>query len=225
MSTEEAAQERYPGPRELAYPQVIIQVNAGIIKSFYVRYVKRALDLVIAIIGLVFALPIILVSAVLVVAETSGPVIYLQERVGLGGKPFRVIKLRSMVANAEKDGAQWAVKNDSRITKVGSFIRKTRIDELPQLINVIKGEMSMIGPRPERAFFTYQFNSEIPGFIDRLRVKPGLTGWAQVNGGYEITPKQKLALDLEYIENLSWRMELLILLKTVKVITNGEGAR
>lgn len=223
---EEALRERYS---EAADRAVIARPTAPE-KSLgrvgpYVKFGKRAFDLVFALVGIVFAIPVIALFALLVVLESKGPAFYLQERVGLGGTRFNVIKLRSMVSDAEKDGARWADKNDARITKVGSFIRKTRIDELPQLINVIKGEMSVVGPRPERALFTNRFNKEIPGFVDRLQVKPGLTGWAQVNGGYDITPQHKLKLDMEYIGELSWRKDFIILLKTVKVVLTGEGAR
>lgn len=117
------------------------------------------------------------------------------------------------------------MKDDPRVTKVGSFIRKTRIDELPQLINVLKGEMSLIGPRPERPVFTQQFNEEISGFEKRLIVKPGITGWAQVNGGYDISPEEKLSLDIYYIRNLSILTDIKIIFKTVKVVITGDGAR
>ena len=130
-----------------------------------------------------------------------------------------------MVHDAEKNGAKWAEKNDMRVTLFGKFIRKTRIDELPQLWNVIKGEMSLIGPRPELEVFYRKFEETIPNFRDRLAVKPGLAGWAQVNGGYDITPEEKLRYDLEYIDNLSFKLEIKILLKTIKVIFTGEGAR
>ncbi|NLM25552.1 MAG: hypothetical protein GX208_05495 [Firmicutes bacterium] len=121
--------------------------------------------------------------------------------------------------------AQWADKNDPRVTRVGRFIRKTRIDELPQLLNVLLGEMSIIGPRPERPNFTIEFNDVIPGFINRLRVRPGLTGWAQINGGYDRTPEEKLELDFFYIENRSPLLDLQIIVKTIKVVLTGEGAR
>ena len=178
-----------------------------------------------SLLALPIAIPIILIFAVIIKLETPGPAFFLQERVGLHGKYFKVIKLRSMGVNAEKNGAQWATKNDPRVTKVGAFIRKTRIDELPQLFNVLKGDMSLIGPRPERPMFTAQFNEEIPGFIDRLQVKPGITGWAQVNGGYDITPKEKLELDRYYINNMSFWLDLKIILKTIKVCLTGDGAR
>lgn len=191
----------------------------------YYPYIKRILDILLVLLALPIAIPIILIFAIFIKLETPGPAFFLQERVGLHGKYFKVIKLRSMELNAEKNGAQWATKNDPRVTKVGAFIRKTRIDELPQLINVLKGDMSLIGPRPERPVFTAQFNEEIPGFIDRLQVKPGITGWAQVNGGYDITPREKLELDRYYINNMSFWLDLKIILKTIKVCITGDGAR
>ena len=130
-----------------------------------------------------------------------------------------------MRTDAEKFGAQWAEKDDPRITKVGKFIRKTRIDEIPQLFNILRGDMGIIGPRPERPMFTVQFDEKIPGFINRLSVKPGLTGWAQVNGGYEATPAEKLEDDLYYIKNRSFLLDMKIIFKTVGVVLTGHGAR
>lgn len=130
-----------------------------------------------------------------------------------------------MKDDAEKNGAQWAERDDPKVTKVGKFIRKTRIDELPQLWNVLKGDMSLIGPRPERPMFTAQFNNQIPVFVERLIVKPGLTGWAQVNGGYDITPREKLKYDLYYINNMNLLLDLKIILLTIKVVFTGNGAR
>lgn len=203
--------------------QYIIRAQKANVK--YYPYIKRFLDILLSLLALPIAIPIILIFAVIIKLETPGPAFFLQERVGLHGKYFKVIKLRSMKVNAEKNGAQWAAKNDPRVTKVGAFIRKTRIDELPQLFNILKGDMSLIGPRPERPMFTAQFNEEIPGFIDRLQVKPGITGWAQVNGGYDITPKEKLELDRYYINNMSFWLDLKIILKTIKVCITGDGAR
>ncbi|MCM3571138.1 exopolysaccharide biosynthesis polyprenyl glycosylphosphotransferase [Neobacillus mesonae] len=188
-------------------------------------YVKRFYDILLAAAGIILALPIVLFFAVLIVLETPGSPFYIQERMGKNGKCFKLIKLRSMRMDAEKDGAKWAQKNDPRVTKVGAFIRKTRIDELPQLLTVLKGDMSIVGPRPERPVFTEKFNKEIHGFSNRLLVKPGLTGLAQVNGGYNISPKEKLQYDLEYIQNLTFSLELKIMIKTIKVLLTGEGAR
>nr|WP_286232236.1 sugar transferase [Neobacillus mesonae] len=188
-------------------------------------YVKRAYDLLLAAVGIIITLPIVVLFAILIVMETPGSPFYIQERMGKNGKCFKLIKLRSMRMDAEKEGAKWAEKNDPRITNVGAFIRKTRIDELPQLLSVLKGDMSIIGPRPERPMFTEKFNKEIKGFKNRLLVKPGITGLAQVNGGYEMTPREKLQYDLEYIQNLTFSLELKIIIKTFKVIVTGEGAR
>lgn len=188
-------------------------------------FINRIFDLALGFIGLLLAIPIMAIFGALIKMEDGGPIFYKQERVGLQGKHFMLYKLRSMTVNAEKNGAQWAEVDDPRVTRVGKFIRKTRIDELPQLLNVILGDMTIVGPRPERPEFVIQFDQEVPGFILRLRVKPGLTGWAQVNGGYDITPKEKLELDLYYIQNRSLRLNLRIFLKTFAVLLTGEGAR
>lgn len=186
---------------------------------------KRLTDFFLSIVLLIPAIPICLISAIFIILETNGNPLYVQERVGLNGDKFKIYKLRSMYSDAEKDGHKWAEKEDSRITKVGSIIRKTRIDELPQLINIIKGEMAIIGPRPERPEFIEEFLNEIPDFNDRLAVKPGITGWAQVNGGYELSPKEKLQYDQYYIENENFLLDLMILFKTIKVVFTGEGSR
>ncbi|MCA1048630.1 exopolysaccharide biosynthesis polyprenyl glycosylphosphotransferase [Priestia aryabhattai] len=186
---------------------------------------KTIFDFLIALVGLLITSPILILFIIAIKLESKGPAFFLQERVGAKGELFHVIKLRSMNINAEQNGAQWAIKNDPRVTKVGSFIRRTRIDEIPQLINILKGDMSLIGPRPERLIFTEQFDKEIPGFKNRLIVKPGITGWAQVNGGYEISPSEKLSFDLYYIQNLNFLIDLKIFFKTIKVIFTGDGAR
>ena len=196
-------------------------VNGNILFDVY----QRVLDIVLSVIGILIGIPLMIVFGILIKVEDNGPITYKQERLGKGGKKFYIYKLRSMRTDAEKFGAQWAEKDDPRITKVGKFIRKTRIDEIPQLFNILKGDMSIIGPRPERPSFTEEFNQEIPGFINRLAVKPGLTGWAQVNGGYEITPEEKLKEDIFYIKNRSILLDLKILFKTVKVVLTGDGAR
>ncbi|WP_430023319.1 sugar transferase [Priestia aryabhattai] len=186
---------------------------------------RGIVEFFLALIGLIVTLPILLLFCLAIKLESKGPAFFLQERVGLNGRLFHVIKLRSMNENAEVNGAQWALKDDPRVTVIGSFIRKTRIDEIPQLINILKGDMSLIGPRPERPIFTEQFNKEIVGFKNRLVVKPGLTGWAQVNGGYDISPKEKLELDIYYIKNVSFITDMKIIFKTVKVVFTGDGAR
>ena len=192
--------------------------------GFYSK-IRRVIDFIISLLSLVIVIPIILITSIFIMLESPGNPFYVQSRMGLMGKEFNLIKLRSMRTDAEKNGAQWADKNDSRITKVGRFIRKTRIDELPQIFNVLKGEMSIIGPRPERQIFVEEFVKYIPNFPKRLEVKPGLTGWAQVNGGYEITPEEKLRLDLFYIENRRFLLDVKIVLRTIQIIFTGEGAR
>ncbi|WP_225585843.1 sugar transferase [Enterococcus gallinarum] len=194
-------------------------------KKIVYRISKQIFDILFSIVIGITVFPIVFVFCILILIESPGSPIYQQKRVGLKGKEFTLYKLRSMRNNAEINGAQWADKNDKRITGIGKFIRKTRIDELPQLINVFKGEMSFIGPRPERKIFIDEFLKTIPDFNDRLLVKPGLTGWAQVNGGYEITPQEKLELDMYYIENRSFLLDLKIIFKTIKIIFTGEGAR
>lgn len=186
---------------------------------------QRIMDIVLCLIALIIGIPLMVIFGVLIKIEDNGPAVYKQERVGKGGKCFYLYKLRSMRTDAEKFGAQWAEKDDPRITKIGKFIRKTRIDEIPQLFNILKGDMGIIGPRPERPMFTVQFDEEIPGFINRLSVKPGLTGWAQVNGGYEATPAEKLEDDLYYIKNRSFLLDMKIIFKTVGVVLTGHGAR
>lgn len=186
---------------------------------------KRIFDVLFSVLLAIFVSPIILFFLIIIPLESQGNPIYSQKRVGLNGKEFMLYKLRSMEINAERNGAKWADKNDVRITNIGKFIRTTRIDELPQLVNVLKGEMSFIGPRPERKVFIDEFLIEIPNFNERLLVKPGLTGWAQVNGGYEITPQEKLELDIFYIMNQSLKLDLKILCKTFIVVTTGKGAR
>lgn len=203
------------------------RVDEGVVlkpKRLY-EAAKRLIDLILAIIGLVVLSPVLVVFGVWIKIDSKGPIIYKQERVGLNGSLFHVVKLRSMGLNAEKNGMQWAAKNDNRVTRVGKIIRKTRIDEIPQFVNVLKGEMSIIGPRPERKYYTDQFNKDIPGFEKRLWIKPGITGWAQVNGGYEITPREKLVLDLEYMEKRNLLLDIKIVIKTILIVFTADGAR
>lgn len=194
-------------------------------QSKYLK-IKRIIDVVVAVPMAIVSLPIIGIAAAAVKIETPGNVFYHQERVGLLGKPIYITKIRSMYTDAEtKSGAMWARKNDARITKVGKFLRQTRIDELPQIWNVIKGDMSFIGPRPERPVFTKEFMVKYPNFEKRLEITPGLSGWAQVTGGYEMTPDEKLKADLFYIRKVSLRLDTKIFVKTINVVLTGEGAR
>jgi len=193
------------------------------------RFVKRTLDLVASLVLLIVAAPVMLATAIAIFLESGGPVIFRQERVGLGGRSFNVLKFRSMVADAEKDGVpRWASTGDPRVTRVGRFIRKTRIDELPQIFNVLKGEMSFVGPRPERPYFVDQLSEQVPFYGARHTVKPGVTGWAQVRYSYGATVEdavRKLQFDLYYVKNHSVYLDLLILIRTVRVVLMGEGAR
>ncbi len=194
-------------------------------KSAYVK-IKRLLDIIGSLILLIPSIIPIIIFGILIKLETPGKMFYSQERVGYMGKPIYITKLRSMFQDAEKkSGAMWATKNDARVTRVGSFIRKTRIDELPQLFSVLKGDLSLIGPRPERPMFTEEFSKDIPGFEQRLRITPGLSGWAQVNGGYDATPAEKLVDDLYYIDHVGPWLDFKILWMTIKVVITGHGAR
>lgn len=193
--------------------------------SFYYKVVKRGFDIIFSLLLLIFTSPILLLSLFIVFLQDFKNPLFSQLRVGINNNEFKIYKIRSMVHDAEKNGVKWADKGDMRVTTFGKFIRKTRIDELPQLWNVIKGEMSLIGPRPELEIFYKEFEKTVPNFRDRLMVRPGLGGWAQVNGGYDITPKEKLEYDLEYIENLSFRLEVEIFIRTIKVVITGDGAR
>ena len=201
--------------------------GGGFDQSFIRVFMKRTFDIVVSTIIMALTLPIMAITAVCIWLEDRGPLIYRQERVGMGGKTFHVMKFRSMGVNAEKPGTpQWAAANDPRVTRVGNFIRKVRIDELPQLVNVFKGEMSFVGPRPERPFFVEQLSAQIPYYQVRHSIKPGITGWAQVRYGYGATVEdavQKLQYDLYYVKNNSLFLDVLILIDTVKVVLFGAG--
>lgn len=203
----------------------IVRKAEGEEKKVGYELLKRCFDIVFSIGGLIITSPILLVSMLIVFLQDFKNPIFSHKRVGVNNKEFTIYKIRSMVFDAEKDGAKWASENDCRVTAFGKLIRKTRIDELPQLVNVLKGEMSIIGPRPELEFFYRQFEKKIPNFRDRLDVKPGLTGWAQVNGGYDLCPEEKLEYDLDYIKRRSVSLDITILIKTVRVIVTGDGAR
>ena len=186
---------------------------------------KRVCDIFVSFGALmVLWLPMVIVG-VLIRVDSDGPALFCQERLGKNGRPFTMYKFRSMRMDAELNGPQWASKDDCRCTKVGRVLRKSRIDELPQLINILRGDMSFVGPRPERACFYDEFEKYIPHFRQRLLVQPGLTGHAQVNGGYELKPEEKIVYDLEYIANRSVKMDLQCLWKTVMVVFSHDGAR
>ena len=187
--------------------------------------VKRTMDVILAFVsGLALALPMVII-AMLIKLDSPGPAIFRQERLGKDGKPFTIYKFRTMYLDAEADGPQWAKRNDCRCTPLGRFLRHTRLDELPQLWNILKGDMSIVGPRPERACFYSEFETYIHGFHYRLLVKPGLTGLAQVNGGYDLKPEEKIMFDIEYIQKQSIELDLKCILQTIHLVFTHEGAR
>lgn len=186
---------------------------------------KRIIDVIFCLVAAIPSILLIGIFSILIVIDSKGNPIFSQVRVGKNGKLMKIHKLRSMRIDAEKDGQKWAETNDPRITRIGKFIRKYRIDELPQLFDVFIGKMSLIGPRPEVPALTVQFNDETPGFVTRLLVTPGLSGLAQVSGGYDISPKEKWIKDNEYIEKRSISLYLYIFFLTIRTIFTGEGAR
>jgi sugar transferase (PEP-CTERM system associated) len=201
---------------------------SGVKRNIYNTKLKKIFDKSVAVIGVIIALPLMLLTMLLIKLESSGPVFYYQTRVGWGEKTFGLIKFRSMKIDAEANGAVWAQQNDPRVTCVGKIIRLLRIDELPQLWNVLKGEMSFVGPRPERPEFVENLKKEIPFYTLRHSVRPGITGWAQVNYPYGATVQDalaKLEYDLYYIKNVILPLDLIIIAKTVRTVLFGKGAR
>lgn len=187
---------------------------------------KRTFDIFAGLSLLVLLAPVFLLIALTILVVDGSPIFYNQERLGLCGKPFTMYKFRTMQQDAEREtGPTWASVGDVRITRVGALLRRTRLDELPQLFNVVWGDMSMVGPRPERGIFAETFSQEIPAFSLRLHVKPGITGLAQVSGGYDLSPLCKLKYDLVYIRTMSWKVDLQILWATLFVMLSGLGAR
>jgi sugar transferase (PEP-CTERM system associated) len=191
-------------------------------------FTKRVADIFLSLFGLLVSLPITVLSAIIIKLESPGGIFYTQERVGENGRIFRVIKFRSMRSDAEKDGPVWAMDNDTRVTRFGGFIRKVRIDEIPQMWNVLKGEMSFVGPRPERPIFVEQLVKSIPYYALRHAVKPGITGWAQIcypYGASEEDALRNLEYDLYYIKNMTLLMDLWVIFQTIKTVLFQKGAR
>jgi lipopolysaccharide/colanic/teichoic acid biosynthesis glycosyltransferase len=238
-----------------AIPAAVLR--AGKLTVMMNQAIKRVMDIIGALVGLTLSLPFLIVLPILIRLDSPGPVFYTQTRVGVNrrrgsrrycqkagiaednrvrerrradyfGQPFKVIKFRTMVHDAEKkSGPVWATQNDPRITRIGAFMRKTRLDEIPQFINVLKGEMSLVGPRPERPHFVEDLSTKVAGYTDRLEVKPGITGLAQVENGYDssvASVAEKVKYDLDYISNWSLWTDIKILLKTVVVVFTGRGA-
>ncbi len=191
------------------------------------KKIKRLMDIILSLLLIIITLPVTLMMSLLIKLESRGPVFYKQDRSGMNGKVFKIFKFRTMIADAEKhSGPVWSTKDDPRITRIGKFMRKVRLDEIPQAINILKGEMSFVGPRPERPFFVEKLSQEIPLYKRRLKVRPGITGWAQVKHKYDESiddVKMKLRYDLFYIENMSLRMDFKILFRTIFVVLFGKG--
>jgi len=205
---------------------VIFSQGFSLNRSQYL--IKRMGDIFLSSLILTLSLPVAFISAIIIKCESRGPIFYSQERVGAGNVPFRIYKFRSMRPDAEENGAVWARKNDDRVTRFGGIIRKYRIDEIPQLWNVLKGDMSLVGPRPERPVFVEEFLDSIPFYLLRHNVKPGITGWAQVCYPYGASREdsiRKLEYDLFYIKNLSFAMDLLVVSMTIKTVLRQKGAR
>ena len=198
--------------------QFVISHPAGRLHQF----IKRVFDIVVSVIALIILLPLMVCTAAAIKLDSPGPVFYRQKRVGFRGETFELLKYRSMRPDAEKDGVpRWASGEDERVTAIGAFIRKTRIDEIPQIINVLRGEMSFVGPRPERPYFVEQLAKEIPYYRERFRVKPGITGWAQLNYPYGASiadARQKLEYDLYYIRHYGLMLDTIIVLQTIHVV-------
>lgn len=214
-------------PPELVSKTYILRGNFLINKAIYPRF-KKIADILASIILLILSSPVILFFSLMIYLEDQGSIFYSQKRIGLNGKPFTIFKLRSMKMDAEKEGPQWASQKDKRITYIGKIIRKTRIDELPQLLCVIKGEMSLIGPRPERKEFEDKLEKAIPNYKMRHLIKPGLSGWAQVNYPYGASLKDaenKLSYDLFYIKNFSLFIDLIIFMRTIRLVANLRGSK
>lgn len=203
----------------ISYPVVTISGS----KAYMLM--KRVCDILVSLLALLVLLLPMLIIVILIRLDSKGPALFKQERLGKNGKPFIMYKFRSMRMDAEANGPQWATKDDCRCTKLGRVLRKSRLDELPQLINILCGEMSFVGPRPERACFYDEFEKYIPNFRQRLLVKPGLTGHAQVNGGYDLKPEEKIVYDMEYITRRSVKMDMQCIWKTVMVVFSHDGAR
>ena len=189
---------------------------------------KRVTDVMISLVALLLSLPLLLLIAAAIAVESGAPVIFRQWRVGLRGRPFEMLKFRSMQRDADENGPQWAVEGDPRVTRVGRFIRRYRLDELPQMFNVLRGEMSLVGPRPEQPQLSELLENEIPLFAERYTIRPGITGWAQIKYQYGSSveeTKTKLEYDLFYIKHLSLWIDFVIWLETAKVILSGRGAK
>lgn len=188
-------------------------------------FIKRFFDICVSMVALLMCSIPAMVIAIIIRLDSPGPIIYKQSRLGKNGHIFKIYKFRSMRTDAEEAGAQWATDEDPRITRFGQLMRKSRLDEIPQFVNVLKGEMSLIGPRPERPEFAERFEEKIIGFRQRTLVKPGISGLAQIKGGYDLLPSEKIVYDLEYIQKRSVLLDVSIMIKTLQVVYSHDGAR
>ena len=187
---------------------------------------KRLADIVFSMLALLLLWPLLILIALIIWLDTGGPILFLQERIGQGGHPFRIIKFRTMTVDAESQGPQLSFPEDKRQTRVGSFLRRYRLDELPQFINILKGEMSLVGPRPERRYFIEQISQSTPDYPTLLQMRPGLTSWGQVRFGYASTIEQiaeRMQYDLNYVRNFSIQFDLKIILHTIRIVFSGKG--
>lgn len=187
---------------------------------------KRLADIVFSMLALLLLWPLLILIALIIWLDTGGPILFLQERIGQGGHPFRIIKFRTMTVDAESQGPQLSFPEDKRQTRVGSFLRRFRLDELPQFINILKGEMSLVGPRPERRYFIEQISQSTPDYPTLLQMRPGLTSWGQVRFGYASTIEQiaeRMQYDLYYVRNFSIKFDLKIILHTIRIVFSGKG--
>jgi sugar transferase (PEP-CTERM system associated) len=203
-------------------------LSEGFRKDYLLMFTKRFLDVVISALVLVILSPLLLLIALAIVLESGTPVLFRQERVGLHGRTFSILKFRSMKNDAEEGGAVWATHDDARVTRVGKILRRYRLDEIPQMVNILRGDMSVVGPRPERPEFVGMLGEQIPFYHERHTVRPGLTGWAQIKYQYGSSvedAKTKLEYELFYIKHLSLFLDLLIVFQTVQVVFAGKGAR
>ena len=220
------ANEEVIMPFEDTQQEYYIEDLGKIKRKLFYSFFKRFFDFILSLVAIIILFIPMIIVGILVKITSKGPILYKQERLGKNGKPFKLVKFRSMRVDAEANGAQWSQgDNDPRITKFGRIMRKTRIDELPQLFTILTGKMSIVGPRPEREVFYNEFEKYIHGFNQRLKVKPGLTGLAQVSGGYDLKPEEKIVYDIEYIKKRSLWLDFKIIIKTVVVIFTHKGAK
>jgi exopolysaccharide biosynthesis polyprenyl glycosylphosphotransferase len=207
------------------YGALFVELNRDVM-PLWQQAIKRFLDISLSVIAIIMLLPLYIISAILVKLSSPGPIFFLQERIGLNNKPFQIIKFRTMYVNSEANGPQLSSSNDSRITPIGRFMRKTRLDEFPQFINVILGHMSLVGPRPERQFYIDQIVQHEPQYVLLNRVRPGITSWGQVKYGYAENVEQmldRMKYDLLYINNRSVALDLKILFYTVAIVIKAKG--